>query len=421
MATPKLRFKEFDGDWANFNLGDISDIKTGPFGSTLHQKDYVEIGTPIITVEHLGEVGLTSQNLPLVSDEDKVRLKSYMLDEGDLAFSRVGSVDRCAIITDKEKGWLFSGRILRVRPNKKLVHSKNLMYALKTEDAKYRIRSVAVGQTMPSLNTEILKNFSINLSNSVEEQTKIASFLSVVDEKISQLTQKHELLSQYKQGMMQKLFSQQIRFKADDGSEFGEWEEKTLIDSVDTNIKWSFTGGPFGSNLKSEDYTELGIRIIQLQNIGDGAFLNDYKIYTSPEKANELLSCNIYPDEILISKMGDPVARCCIVPKHHDRYVMCSDGIRLVVDKKNYSSIFMFYQINYQDFRQSASDVSTGSTRKRIGLSDLKQLPIKVPCLEEQTKIANFLSAIDQKIEVVAQQIEQAKQWKKGLLQQMFI
>ena len=163
MATPKLRFKEFDGDWANFNLGDISDIKTGPFGSTLHQKDYVEIGTPIITVEHLGEVGLTSQNLPLVSDEDKVRLKSYMLDEGDLAFSRVGSVDRCAIITDKEKGWLFSGRILRVRPNKKLVHSKNLMYALKTEDAKYRIRSVAVGQTMPSLNTEILKNFSINL------------------------------------------------------------------------------------------------------------------------------------------------------------------------------------------------------------------------------------------------------------------
>ena len=421
MATPKLRFKEFDGDWANFNLGDISDIKTGPFGSTLHQKDYVEIGTPIITVEHLGEVGLTSQNLPLVSDEDKVRLKSYMLDEGDLAFSRVGSVDRCAIITDKEKGWLFSGRILRVRPNKKLVHSKNLMYALKTEDAKYRIRSVAVGQTMPSLNTEILKNFSINLSNSVEEQTKIASFLSVVDEKISQLTQKHELLSQYKQGMMQKLFSQQIRFKADDGSEFGEWEEKTLIDSVDTNIKWSFTGGPFGSNLKSEDYTELGIRIIQLQNIGDGAFLNDYKIYTSPEKANELLSCNIYPDEILISKMGDPVARCCIVPKHHDRYVMCSDGIRLVVDKKNYSSIFMFYQINYQDFRQSASDVSTGSTRKRIGLSDLKQLPIKVPCLEEQTKIANFLSAIDQKIEVVAQQIEQAKQWKKGLLQQMFV
>jgi len=254
-----------------------------------------------------------------------------------------------------------------------------------------------------------------------EEQTKIASFLSAVDEKIGQLTQKHVLLSQYKQGMMQKLFSQQIRFKADDGGKFGEWEEKTLIDSVDTNIKWSFTGGPFGSNLKSEDYTELGIRIIQLQNIGDGAFLNDYKIYTSPEKANELLSCNIYPDEILISKMGDPVARCCIVPKHHDRYVMCSDGIRLVVDKQNYSSIFMFYQINYQDFRQSASDVSTGSTRKRIGLSDLKQLPIKVPCLEEQTKIATFLSAIDQKIEVVAQQIEQAKTWKKGLLQQMFV
>ena len=283
-----------------------------------------------------------------------------------------------------------------------------------------RLLDLNQGTSIKGFVREDLISLPISLP-SKEEQTKIASFLSAVDEKISQLTQKHELLNQYKQGMMQKLFSQEIRFKADDGREFGEWEEKTLIDSVDTNIKWSFTGGPFGSNLKSEDYTELGIRIIQLQNIGDGAFLNDYKIYTSPEKANELLSCNIYPDEILISKMGDPVARCCIVPKHHDRYVMCSDGIRLVVDKKNYSSIFMFYQINYQDFRQSASDVSTGSTRKRIGLSDLKQLPIKVPCLEEQTKIANFLSAIDQKIEVVAQQIEQAKTWKKGLLQQMFV
>jgi type I restriction enzyme S subunit len=64
----------------------------------------------------------------------------------------------------------------------------------------------------------------------IEEQTKIASFLSAVDEKISQLTQKHELLSQYKQGMMQKLFSQQIRFKADDGSEFGEWENLKIFD-----------------------------------------------------------------------------------------------------------------------------------------------------------------------------------------------
>ena len=88
---------------------------------------------------------------------------------------------------------------------------------------------------------------------------------------------------------MQQLFTQTIRFKDDHGNDFPDWEEAALIDVADSSKKWSFTGGPFGSNLKSEDYTEDGVRIIQLQNIGDGEFLNDYKIYTSERKANTIL------------------------------------------------------------------------------------------------------------------------------------
>ena len=413
MATPKLRFKEFDNDWINTKVKDLGEFSSGGTPSKdIH--DYWNGNIPWISSSDLNEESIFDIRINRFISEDAIKNSATkkIPKNSILLVSRVG-VGKVAL-TNQEL--CTSQDFTALTPKKDYA----LFIAYLMKNITPRLLDLNQGTSIKGFVREDLISLPISLP-SKEEQTKIASFLSAVDEKISQLTQKHQLLSQYKQGMMQKLFSQQIRFKADDGSEFGEWEEKILIDSVDTNIKWSFTGGPFGSNLKSEDYTELGIRIIQLQNIGDGAFLNDYKIYTSPEKANELLSCNIYPDEILISKMGDPVARCCIVPKHHDRYVMCSDGIRLVVDKQNYSSIFMFYQINYQDFRQSASDVSTGSTRKRIGLSDLKQLPIKVPCLEEQTKIANFLSAIDQKIEVVAQQIEQAKQWKKGLLQQMFV
>ena len=413
MAAPKLRFKEFDNDWINTKVKDLGEFSSGGTPSKdIH--DYWNGNIPWISSSDLNEESIFDIRINRFISEDAIKNSATkkIPKNSILLVSRVG-VGKVAL-TNQEL--CTSQDFTALTPKKDYA----LFIAYLMKNITPRLLDLNQGTSIKGFVREDLISLPISLP-SKEEQTKIASFLSAVDEKISQLTQKHELLNQYKQGMMQKLFSQEIRFKADDGREFGEWEEKTLIDSVDTNIKWSFTGGPFGSNLKSEDYTELGIRIIQLQNIGDGAFLNDYKIYTSPEKANELLSCNIYPDEILISKMGDPVARCCIVPKHHDRYVMCSDGIRLVVDKKNYSSIFMFYQINYQDFRQSASDVSTGSTRKRIGLSDLKQLPIKAPCLEEQTKIANFLSAIDQKIEVVAQQIEQAKQWKKGLLQQMFI
>src|SRR3990172_1230110 len=106
------------GDWKAYKLKDVSDVQTGPFGSQLHQSDYKSAGTPIITVEHLGENKILHQNLPLVSDEDKNRLNKYVLEEGDIVFSRVGSVDRRAYVSEKEHGWMFSGRCLRVRSNR---------------------------------------------------------------------------------------------------------------------------------------------------------------------------------------------------------------------------------------------------------------------------------------------------------------
>lgn len=407
MTSPKLRFKEFDGSWVNYCLGNISDIKTGPFGSTLHQEDYVERGTPIITVEHLGEVGLTRQNLPLVSDEDKERLKSYSLAEGDIAFSRVGSVDRCAIITDTEKGWLFSGRILRVRPNQKLVYSKNLMYALKTEDAKYRIRSVAVGQTMPSLNTDILRNFNIFLSESIEEQTQIAFFLSQVDEKICQLTKKNKLLNRYKQGMIQKLFSQQIRFKADDGSKFGEWKETTLgqtgkfigggTPSKENNAFWE------GSIpwISSSDLTEESIFKINITRYISSDGLN--------QSATKLVPANSI---LIVSRVG--VGKVAITP-----HEICTSQDFTSLALTDGNAIFFAYLI--KSLTPYLLEMNQGTSIKGFVKEDLSNLEISVPCLDEQTKIANFLSAIDQKIEITTQQIEQAKQWKKGLLQQMFV
>jgi len=200
----------------------------------------------------------------------------------------------------------------------------------------------------------------------------------------------------------------------------GEWEEKKLSDTVDKKIKWSFIGGPFGSNLKASDYTIQGIRVIQLQNIGDGEFQNNYKIYTSNQKADELLSNNIYPNEIILSKMGDPVARACIIPDNEPRYVMCSDGIRLVVDEKKFHKYFIFSMINSDLFRNLADKTATGSTRKRIGLDDLKNLPIVIPSLQEQQKIANCLSSVDGLISAQSQKVELLKEHKKGLMQQLF-
>jgi type I restriction enzyme S subunit len=200
----------------------------------------------------------------------------------------------------------------------------------------------------------------------------------------------------------------------------GEWEEKKLIETVDKNVKWSFTGGPFGSDLKSDDYTEDGVRIIQLQNIGDGSFLNDYAIYTSEDKADQLLSCNIYSNEIILSKMGDPVARACKMPLSDKRYLMASDGIRYVPDEKKYSKDFLFFSINHPSFRKQAIVNSTGSTRKRIGLTELRNLKFNVPSKQEQEKIASFFSSVDSKIEQLGKKKTLLEQYKKGVMQKIF-
>ena len=102
-------------EWKSYKLGDIASVQTGPFGSQLHNEDYVSAGTPIVTVEHLGARKFSKQNLPLVSEVDKERLSKYTLHKGDIVFSRVGSVDRCSYVSQDEDGWLFSGRCLRVR------------------------------------------------------------------------------------------------------------------------------------------------------------------------------------------------------------------------------------------------------------------------------------------------------------------
>ncbi len=135
-----------------------------------------------------------------------------------------------------------------------------------------------------------------------------------------------------------------------------------LIDTADRSVKWSFIGGPFGSNLKSSDYVPDGVRIIQLQNIGDGEFCGNYRIFTSYEKADELLANNIYPGEIIMSKMGDPVGRACLIPETHDRYVMCSDGIRLVVNERANDKYFIYSLINSPLFRTVVEKTATGST-----------------------------------------------------------
>ena len=187
-------------------LRDIAEIQTGPFGSQLHKEDYVDVGTPIVTVEHLGNRVFSEQNLPMVSDADKSRLSKYILRKGDIVFSRVGSVDRCSFVDKKHDGWMFSGRCLRVRPSEE-IDSLFLYYFFCLNATKEFVRSIAVGATMPSINTKLLGEVEV-LCPEIEEQRKIADILSKIDDKIEENQKINENLEQQALALFTNFYDQ---------------------------------------------------------------------------------------------------------------------------------------------------------------------------------------------------------------------
>lgn len=381
MAVPKLRFKEFDADWEKTTLGEVVKFSNGkrvPLSETDRQKRQGKY-------RYYGASGV----IDYVDD--------YLFDGQYILIGEDGAniITRSSTLAFVVEGQFWVNNHAHIFQSK---HGDNVFLATYLESLNYeRFNS---GTAQPKLNLENLKKVPV-ANPQKPEQTKIASFLSTVDEKISQLTQKHALLSQYKQGMMQKLFSQQVRFKADDKSEFEEWEEKELKDIAEINPK-------------SKKLPESFI-YIDLESVEKGQLLlqKNIELQDAPSRAQRLLA------------KGDVLFQM-VRPYQQNNYYFNLSGeyvastgyaqIRTKLDSK-----FIYYALHEKTFLDEVMNRCTGTSYPAINSSDLSSIEILIPCLEEQTKIANFLSAIDQKIEVVAQQIEQAKQWKKGLLQQMFV
>ena len=235
-----------------------------------------------------------------------------------------------------------------------------------------------------------------------EEQTKIANFLSAVDEKIAQLSQKLHLLEQYKQGMMQQLFSQQIRFKADDGSDFEEWIECKLGE-----ISTTFSGGtPKSTNKEFFIGTIPFIKSGEISKKYTDQFINELALKESSAKL-------VKKGDLLYALYGATSGQVALsqIDGAINQAVLC---IRSNLNIKYLLNFFLWK-------KDSILSTYLQGGQGNLSAAILKEILIPVPCLEEQTKIANFLSAIDQKMNVVSEQLKQAQNWKKGLLQQMFV
>ena len=405
MAVPKLRFKEFDGDWSQSRIGEIFQVTSGstPLRSDNRFFENADIAWVKTTDLNNGLIEKTEEKISQIAlKETSVKI----LPKGTVFVAMYGGfnqIGRTGLLVHEAA---CNQALSAIYPNEK-IDSYFLLTFLnhKVDDWK---NFAASSRKDPNITKSDVLAFPLKYPVK-EEQTKIASFLSVVDEKISQLTQKHALLSQYKQGMMQKLFSQQIRFKADDGSEFGEWEEKTLgslgVFKSGQGFPEKYQGGKTGVPFfKVSDMNTYGNekRMVVANNYVDADSILEMKVKV------------ILDESIIFAKVG---AAVFLERKRlATNFLIDNNMMAFTPDPKlNINFIKQFLDtIKFSNFVQVGALPSYNA-------GDLAIIPIHIPCVVEQTKIANFLSAIDQKIDVVAQQIEQTKQWKKGLLQQMFV
>ncbi len=410
MVAPKLRFQEFDGDWESKKLKDLTDILKCGVAST--PKYVTEGGYPFLSAQNISRNGeMNYSKVNNISDDFYKKISKTKLLKGDILYSRVGASYGVAAIFDREEEYGVYVSLTHIRVNDTL---NNIFLKQFLNSPKARIQAeqgVFQGGGVQNLNVGVVEEFNLTLP-SKQEQTKIASFLAAVDEKITQLTQKHQLLSQYKQGMMQKLFSQQIRFKADDGSEFGEWDEYSLDTLLSKII----------DNRGKTPVTEanLEIPLIEVNAIGQRRIKYEkVSKYFSEDTFQNWFRAYLEHQDILFSTVGNTAI--CSIYTDEIKAGIAQNIVGLRANTKLIQPTFLYYLLTEISNNQKFKSIEMQAVQPSIKVSQMIHLTFLTPCLEEQTKIANFLSSIDQKIEVTAQQIEQAKQWKKGLLQQMFV
>lgn len=373
-------------EWKEVRLGEVADVQTGPFGSQLHKENYVNKGTPIVTVEHLGNKWFTSQNLPMVSDEDKLRLAKYCSQEGDVIFSRVGSVDRCSYVSKEYSGWLFSGRCLRVRPRSG-INPEYLYYFLTNEGTKQYIRNIAVGATMPSINTKLLNEVPITIP-SLDDQHRIASILSSLDRKIELNNKINADLEEMAQAIFKNWFVDFEPFK--DGkfvdSELGMIPEGWKVGSPYKYVKVVY-GAPYKS-AKFNDNGE-GLPLIRIRDLKDC----NPQFYT-PE---------ILPQTEYVN-MGDIVAGMDAEFVPHiwkgNTGLLNQRVCKLMPQQTSISNLFVLYLMKPElEFVQS---YKTGTTVSHLGKADIDKFVVVLPPLKVVEECSKILDSILQRIKNIS-------------------
>lgn len=400
--VPKLRFKEFTDEWEEKRLGEIILLQRGS-----SPRPIVKYLTASIEGVNWIKIGDTNkENKYIISTTEKITKegakKSREVKKGEIILSNSMSYGRPFIL--KIDGYIHDGWFV-IRKYEKNFLKEFLCQLLTSPLIQKQYKKLAAGGVVENISSELVNSVIVGVTT-LQEQQKIADFLSCVDTKISLTEEKLENLKIYKKGIMQKIFSQEIRFKDKNGNDYPEWEETKLGDLV-------------------EEYIEKTI------------INNQYQVLSST-------ATGIYLQEEYFKKQtaSENNIGYRIIPKNYFTYRSMSDtgnftfNIQKIIEKgivspaypvfKNKQEVilkeYLYFTLNNsKKIIEQILVLKEGGTRYALSFSKFLKLKLDVPILEEQQKIADFLSSIDDKIEKTENKLNELKKFKKGLLQKMFV
>ncbi len=401
MNVPELRFSEFDSEWDDRKLSEIADVYDG----THQTPDYVKSGVPFISVENIADLKSTKKYISEVDFAKDFKIKPRM---GDIMMTRItaGVIGATAIVQDHEPlAYYVSLALIRGQEKQ---NSNFLAQRIESPYFKRELHKRIIHVAFPKkINLGDLGDCRAVVPH-LYEQKKIAAFLGVVDAKIAALRDRRAGLERYKRGLMQALFSQRLRFTRPDGTAFPDWEEKRLGEVVQVIS---------GLTYSPENIRDTGLLVLRSSNVKNAAIVLKDRVFVDVEVEHNKLTRT--DDILLCVRNGSQrlIGKSALVP---DNMPKATHGAFMSILRGG-KNAFVF-QLMQTDLFFKEVHKNLGATINSINGSDLKKFKFWVPNHpDEQQKIADALSAMDAKIQAVADQVARMEVFKKGLLQQMFV
>lgn len=414
MAEPKLRFKDEQGreypEWIVQKLEELvsmharigwQNLRTSEF---LNSGDYYLVtGTDFVN----GKIDFSTCHY--IGKERFEQDKKIQLDNDNILITKDGTLGKVAYVDILPKPTTLNAGIFCLKSKKQNINMKYLFQYLRGPFMMQYCNRHSTGGTIKHLNQGVLITFPVPLP-SLSEQQKIADFLTTVDRQIDIQSQRVEAMKTRKKGLLQKIFSQEIRFKDDEGKEFPEWDKKGFAE-----IAVLLNGDRSDKYPKPQELFSEGIPFINAGNLKNGKV---YPVdYITKDKYLSMGGAKLKPEDILFCLRGT-VGKNAMFFENEGALASSLAAIR--VNDENVS-IFWIQYMNSIEFGKKLSGLITGLAQPNLSGRDLMCLRVPVPSLPEQQKIADFLTAVDHQIEVEEKRLETMKTIKKGLLQQMFI